>query len=176
MNFLDKIISKIGPIFEAASLVKNYQSKQEQFIPLILPVLNDYDKEKRAFLTTIAIVSVAVGAFSFLLYNSPYVKSPELLKFGDVLILLTIISSMIGWLVVLHSNQKRLHDTFCDLLDNFHSASKTLDNYIQQKNDQEEFEKIIKGFTKNTKDRLSQTIIGKSGVAFYLSFQLFLLV
>ncbi|MCL4384186.1 hypothetical protein M1116_01940 [Patescibacteria group bacterium] len=151
MGILRNLIRNVEPITRATVLLKNYQTKQDQLIPLVLPVLNDYDKEKRAFLTTISIVSAAVGAFSFLLYNSPYVKNPDLLKLGDILILLTIILSIVGWLVVLHSNQKKLHDTFCDLIDSLHSASENLDNYIQQKISQEDFEKKLQSFNKEYK-------------------------
>jgi hypothetical protein len=151
MGLFTNLIRNIEPIARVVILVKYYQIQQAQLVPILLPVFNDYDKEKRQFLASLSVVSAAIGAFSFLLYNSPYVKSPELLKIGDILILITIISSMIGWLVVLHSNQKKLHNTFCEFNNKLHSASETLDYFFQQKISQEDFKKKINSFNKDYK-------------------------
>lgn len=124
------LIGKYLPKIKAIGYILQYESKTNFLQNQILPVFNDYDKEKRAFLSNLSIISAAIGAFSFTLFKSEYVKSPNLLIVGDIMLLCTIVSSVISYLVIFCKNQTNLHNTYFNLIKNIDSNTRFLNDFV----------------------------------------------
>lgn len=124
------LIGRYLPKIKAVGYILQYESKTNFLQNQILPVFNDYDKERRAFLSNLSIISAAIGAFSFTLFKSEYIKTPNLLIAGDIMLLCTIVSSITSYLVIFCKNQTNLHNTYFNLIKTIDSNTRFLNDFV----------------------------------------------
>lgn len=98
------------------------QEVKSKMIDIALPIFAEYDRDRRNFFSTLATMSATIGAFSFLLFNSSsIIKNQSFLKWGDILLLVTIILSVVSYLYVLANSQYRFHEIYYNYLENFNA-------------------------------------------------------
>jgi len=79
--------------------IKFLESQKEKHHYAVMPIISNFDVVKRNIFLTFATISATIGAFSFLIFGSSSLKDKNALIVGDFLLLLTIIISMILYII-----------------------------------------------------------------------------
>lgn len=96
-------------------LNESMERLKEKVIDIAIPVFAEYERDRRNFFSMLATISATIGAFSFLLFPlENVVKNLTMLIVGDGLLLLTIIFSVLVYMFILRSSQRKFHKVYYD--------------------------------------------------------------
>jgi hypothetical protein len=110
-------------LMKARNFVDRRDEERDKLRQDSQPIFASFAQESRSFFSFTATTSATIGAFSFLLFDSHILKSPVLLKFGDVLLLIVIVLSAYSYLSDLQKDYIRYHN---DYFNTFEMLSKDI--------------------------------------------------
>ena len=116
--------------------MKFFEDQREKHHFSMIPIIHNYDDMYRNIFTAFASLSATIGAFSFLLFDSPYLHNIKSLVTGDVLLLIVIIISMFNYVL----GSKRAH---IDIINGY-------------KRIQDRFDESINGYLEVLKGKIKQ--------------------
>lgn len=128
--------------------IRQYLDKRrgdrEKLAVTSIPIFVSFHTEKRDFFIKIATIAATIGAFSFLLFDSAVLKSPPLLIFGDLILLLVIVASLALYTYELRNSFYDFHDMYYSVFESQNREIQTTQKFLRREISKEDYDKFLK--------------------------------